>query len=441
MSNVTHVNTVQIETGNNAVAYTSGNISGLVDGQFGLFKKTSMLAVDAAGAAALSANEEVFIGIGVGGGEFQLAGPIKGRNAKTFAGSSFDAGLQQAVYVGRSGAAATTIAIPVENSTEYQLTVLIKDDQRPHGQKQTREVFSYTTSNAATQLEAVTAIASLFYMRKQNGSFKQYNDRFVGLQIVSDGTGTTAVMDNGFNAVNGSKQLIFATDLDYGVGAGTVVPGDYLELAYVDANGTAIVASYLVAGVDVANLTITLDIPFQGTTGAFANTTAERLSDVNAAAIDYSFYIVAENPSDDWNGIDTYEHVLFAASYFASDDAGIIGEQANIYEQSAAVPATGSGFQVHDLEYFAQGFQGVNSRTRWFDSHINPSFRSSVSVGYDILTIGFETEYRTDFQNTAKAPKAATLCFLEADTDQSTSFLAVLNGYFSTVVGFDVVAF
>lgn len=143
-----------------------------------------------------------------------------------------------------------------------------------------------------------------------------------------------------------------------------------------------------------------------------------------------------------WNKIDTFELVMFETAIGVVAHAG--GVIDSTVEEGASslvkfTPPTGNGYQVFDLVYFAQGYSGVNSRTRWFDSNINPENEAVVTESYDVITIGFDTAYRKDFQDVGRAPKSANLCFVAGGT-QSTGFVDILNDYFADVVGFDPVS-
>lgn len=444
MSNVNHVNTVQIESGANPVAGVGTPLQSLAKGQFALIESNTMTALDVAGAQALSANATVYIAVGQGGGEFLLSSKISGKDVTKYAGTDFASPMEQTMVVGGTSLAVTDITgLPIADETEYELIILIKDDQRVHGQKQTREVYSYVTGQSATQSEAAFAISSLFEARKQNGTDKKYGGRFVTLGVVASNTFATNG-DNPATVVKGSKVISFATAATYSGGT-DIAAGDVIQANTINSNGTSSYVNHLV--VSVNGLNVTLDTPIHniegatGGSGIWAAADIEAIPEAIVPTLNYGFEITALVPSDDWNGIDTYETVMFDASYFASKDPTNDGTQAPSATVVAYLPGAGTGYQVYDVEYFAQGYRGVNSRTRWFDKEINPDFAAVVSSSYDSLTIVFSTEYRTDFQNTAKAPKAANLFFLNGSTQGTTGFVDILNGWFADVLGQSPVTF
>jgi hypothetical protein len=431
MATLNQVNTVFVDNGA-AVAAVSTTLSSLAPGQFALVDANSMLALDVAGVGTnLNAKSTVYIAVGEVGGGFKLTNPIKGDSVKKYDGTGYSAAVNKILNVGTGG-------LPIANETEYELIVLINDDQRPHGQKQTRDVYSYTTSSAATQLELAIAINSLFWMRSQNGSIKEYNDRFVSLNVVGSSAFATN-FDNGFTATEGSKILEFGgTGAKYSTGSDIAV-GDYLKIQVTNVNGATVEYVWLVAGVDGA--TVTLDTPFNFASGAYANTTGQAIVEATADDDNYSFDIAGLTPSDSWNGIDTYEVVDFDSSFFASDNPGNDGDQAAVTVVNALEAGIGTGYQVHDMEYAAQGYLGVNSRTRWFDNNINPATDAVVTNAYDIVTIAYEKEFLGDFQQTLTSPCTATLALLDggAQATATTGFVAILDAWFEDVLGFGAV--
>jgi hypothetical protein len=428
MSNVNHVNTVHVGT-NAAVAAAGTKLQALAKGQMALVDSATMTALDVAGAQALSSRATVYIAVGEGGGTFKLSSAIKGNLVNSYAGQSYVAPVQKNMEVGKNAAGA--FLLPAEDETEYQLNILINDDQRPHGQKQTRDQYNYTTKVSATSGEVAFAIASLFGQKFANGNFKQYGSRWVTLGIVSDVTAGAVGVGEDMTFTFGSKVVSVAT-------TPTVAAGDYLEVTANDSNGTSKAYHYLIVDVDTTNDLVYLDTPFGLPSATVVVANLGTYNQATADAAEYAFDIIALVPTDDWNGIDEYEVVDFDASYFASANIGLDGEEADTNIVADTNPGTGTGYQVFDLVYHAQGYEGVNSRTRWFDHHINPDNEAVVGSAYDMLTIGFDAEFRSDFQDTQKAPKAATLALLDGEA-QSSGFVAILDGFFSDVLGFTAI--
>lgn len=150
---------------------------------------------------------------------------------------------------------------------------------------------------------------------------------------------------------------------------------------------------------------------------------------------------MAQDPMRSWNKIDEFEVVDFeSAISVVNTDYEAYGE---VTEAVALTIPQGSPYQVYDAKFKAEGYNGVNSRLRWFDSNINPDIYSQIdfSATYNNITVVFETEYRKDFQDIGKAPKSATIFTVDgsAQDDDTSGFVDILNGWFSSVLGFDAI--
>ena len=357
-----------------------------------------------------------------------------------FSATAFEAPKQLELRVGADGPAASDITglipiVGIQDETEYQLTILIKDDQRPHGQKQARDVYSHVTGINASEYEVAFSLLKLFATKGQNGSKKDYSGRFVGMDIISKGA-FSATADNDGVFVQNSKVVTFASGaLSGGVAIAT---GDVLQVEVTDSNGATKAISLKVESSDGTNVTLETPFMYAGGTVTSTDIDVKVAADASAASELYAFSITALKPSAYWNGIDTYETVLFDASFFESKNSGNDGESAPSFVSQAYIPGAGTGYQVHDMVYFAQGYRGVNSRMRWFDNNINPVNDADISASYGIVNINFEAEYRTDFQNKAKAPKSAQIAIVDGSAN-ATGFVAILNAYFGAL-GFGAVS-
>ena len=154
-----YVNTVHIGSGTNSGATTLATIQ---KGDLFLVNAKTMEVLDGTSVATLTQNDSVFIASGIGRvGEFRLSEKIVGREVTQYAGTEFIESKNQLTYVGYNALAGAG-SLPIEEEVEYQLNIVILDDQRVHGQKQTRELYNYTSGVGATQAEVAFAISSLF---------------------------------------------------------------------------------------------------------------------------------------------------------------------------------------------------------------------------------------------------------------------------------------
>lgn len=440
MSNVNHVNTIQIETGDNATAsITGGRLNALADGQFALVSSEGLVALTAVAAAALAPSSSVYIALGEGGGSFSLSGRIQGNMVTATSQTAHVAAVRQAQNVG-----SLTEGLTIADESEYNLNILFHQDHGIRHQKQVRAMYSVKTGVGATQYDVAWGIKELFEVKKQNGTVQDFGSRFVDLNVLTTvvhAEDTIAAVDMA-PILNSSFATITTDDTHYDTDK-TIAAGDVLIIQTYDGNGNNIDVCYKVKSftdTGTAGL-IEFTTPVRhingraggATSGVWDHTDIHVLSPnhstpVTLAAMEFYFRIEALDPMDDWNGIDTNETIRFD-SVFSDVSAG--GGYVNGTVATAYNPGVGTANQVFDMEYAAAGYKGVNSRVRWYDAGLNAASRVNMAWGYDTITIGYNAAYRTDFQNMALAPKTAQLFFNENDSVQANSFIDILNAYFN----------
>lgn len=133
-------------------------------------------------------------------------------------------------------------------------------------------------------------------------------------------------------------------------------------------------------------------------------------------------------------GIDKYEWVIFDAAFVAPST----GYAATYTLNTAANPGQGYWKQVNDVEEAAKGRLGDTSKRRVFDTRIESNVVEDAT--YNTIIIEHADIHGGNFQDTYRAP-LQTEIYIPTGSDQSayataTSTLAILNGYFSTQLGF-----
>lgn len=420
-----------IGDGQNSAAAASLTLATLQKGDLVLVKEDGTVVATNAAAAALPATEKVKIAQGLGNGQVKLSSPIQGNLVTKYTFDKYRAPVNQVLHIGFNG---TSQDITVADETEYQLNVLIKDDQRPHGQKQSIDRYHFRTDASATKGEVAFGIAKIFGQKKSNGTVKDYQGRFVKLEVLTNGAFLAS--DNNAVVVNGSKRVVFSTAAEYNTGT-AYAAGDIIRLGGTGAG----VGVYKIAS--VSGTTVTLETPYVGTSGTILAANSGHVADGGS----YGFQLTALTPV--WNGIDTYEIVVFDASFHNANDNSFEAPQTVTYSTKAD-QGSGTFRQVYDREYFAQGYEGVNSRREWYDSHINPPFAATEGVNYNAIAIEATIASLGDFSRERKNLTAVEI-FTPLVTDPPASgeqsneanedFVHILNGFFSTKLGFTAVDF
>lgn len=433
-SNVNRVNTVHIGDGVNSAAAATLTLPTIAKGDLVLLDDKYQVIGTNADALNLGINATVYVAVGIASGEAIISSPIVGGMVSKVGSSKYAPALPQIDYIGFNG---TGGSFTVNDESEYQLNIVTLDDQRVHGQKQTVERYNYTTDSDATQEELAFGIAFLFGQRKANGTNKTFNGRFVKLEVLTNGAFTAS--DNDVAVVQGSTRIVFNTAAEYGTGT-PYAAGDLIRLG-----GTG--ATEAVYKIDsVSGTTVTLTTPYQGTSGTILAANSGNV----AANGDFGFKITALTPV--WNGIDTYEYMKFDVSMY--DVKRSSSAPFTVTKAQKAYGGVGTYREVYDAEYFAQGYQGVNSRTEWWDKAFSrtPEFNADATKTYNVISVEFTGTERTDFQNTRTNPKSVQIYIPVVSTppvdgeqafNAGDEFVHIFNGFFgaSGALKFDNVSF
>ena len=414
MSNYNNVNRVLVGDGLN-----SGAVATLP-----LIKKGDLIVLDEKGnvvatntaAADLPKFEKVKIALGVADGKAILSSPIQGNTVSAFEGVAFRAPAEQVTYVGYNGTANT--GITVNASTEYRLRILINDDVKVNGQRQTIQDYNYAGTSGSTVSDAVDFISCLYSQKEYIDAY--FQDKVI-VERISDGTFTALNADA--TVVKGSKSV---TSTGHALAIGQ----------YVRIGGTGFANPiYKVKAVETDSFT--LDVPYLGASAVIGSA---NIGDV-AGASEFGFKLsalsqeamISRNANEPY---DQYEWIIFDA-YFNEADDRTFESIATVTKATAVDPGNGFWKQVAQQEEDAKGNLGDTSKRRWYDKRID----SNVIAGteYDTVVITHSDVHRGDFQGLYNAP-LKTEIYIPAGSDQASdsgnNFVHILNGFFGTQLGF-----
>ena len=419
MSNYNNVNRVLVGDGVN-----SGAIAALP-----LIKKGDLIVLDEkgnvvstnVGAALLPKFEKIKIALGIADGKAILSSPIQGNTVSAFEGVAFRAPAEQVTYIGYNGTVSTGLNIAA--STEYRLRILVEDDVKVHGQRQTIQDYNYVGTSGSTISDAVDAIACLYAQKDYTDAY--FQDKVL-VERISDGTFTALAADA--TVVKGSKTV---TSTAHGLAAGS-----YIRIGAATFDGTI----YKVKAV-TAN-TITLDVPYLGASGVIA---AASVGGV-AGGTEFGFKLtglsqealISRNANEPY---DQYEWILFNAYFSEADDRSFESAATNT-KVVGVDPGNGFWKQIAEQEEAAKGYLGDTSKRRWYDKRIDSNVKAGTE--YDTLVITHADVHRGDFQGVYNAP-LKTEVYIPNGSDQGlnsgNNFIHILNGYFNGQLGFPIVTF
>lgn len=389
-TNRNYVNSVHVTSGVNLTAEATLTIGNMQAGDIAVLnvKTGAIIATNSAGAA-LGDGELVKIVSGLEGGGVRYSKAFSRSSITGVKANKYKVGTSQVSYVGFNGVDGT---IPSEASTEYRLEVEIKHRQRIRGLKVGGDAIYITTpATGNTPVGTAMQFAELFDVRKSNGSYKDYGMKFVELDVVTSGTASNS--DNDASVTKGSPVIVFDTAAEHGTGTAYSV-GDYIRIGA----GGATSPVYQIKGID--GLEITLNRPYLGATdGSIASA---QLTSISEAGFKLTGMAQEKHP------IDTFEWLRFTARMGTGDPYA--GEPAVIIRTPVvATPGNGVSGQVYDAEYFAEGYEGVQSRRNFWDGAINPNSMVAANGKYHTVSLSFLVEADDQFQNKRSWPCKADM--------------------------------
>lgn len=428
MSNYNNVNRVLIGDGTNSGPIT--HISGIQKGDLFFLDEKGNIVPDVATAQALPKHERVKIAVGIGPGEAILSSPIQGNTVSKYEGTTYVAPQEMVTYLGYNGTAGTGIA--VTEGTEYRLRVLINDDQRTNGQRQTLADANYT----APTNDAIDTISPLVCLFTQTDYTHNYFQDKVCVEKVADAVGAAVV--GGVDVIAGSDLITVPTGLVTTVGTGLRIGGSAFsfpvfivdEIVSVNAGGS---------GVDVFKVD-------QAYTGPTATAIAADAFDATAGAIEWGIKLTGKPQTSFINRgenepLDEYEWIIFEGAFTDANDLASTQYAALETVDTQANPGQGYWKQVADREEHAKGYLGDTSKRRFHDKRIDSN--TEVGVGYDSVIITHADVHGGNFQDTYRAPLKTETYIPTGGTGQGdpAGFIGILNGFFSDVLGFGAITF
>lgn len=385
MSTITRVKSVLVS--NETGANTGTSLSTIVEGDVLVLNRAMANLTGTPTITSAADNDLIYIAIGTGEvGEFKLSHGIQVRNISKVEKEAYSAAVKQISYIGFNGTSGT---FSVENDTEYQLIVRIKDTYRIQPQRPTFHKYHILSDSTATEIEVLSSA-----VRKANADVNLK----VSAVLVTNGTFTA--LTNNATVVNGSKTV---TSTAHGLAV-----GDLVRIGGTGATSPV----YLVATITDAN-TFELDTTYQGTSGTVL---AANIGEISAQT---SYGIQLTGKALSVKAPDLYPGELGFEVSFAPE----IGDAVTVTHSTVKDDGKGVWQQIRDEEYFAQGYDGITNRIK-FPTNI-PSTIAASGNQYGTIVIEHRDGHGGNFQDIMTSPLTTMIAI---DTNgASTKYDAVVN--------------
>lgn len=291
--------------------------------------------LDTAAWAALPATGQFFIVQGKGTGKPLMKSPILTKGKINMTLSRHKEAVQQITVIGYNG---TTGALPVASNTDFWIKIRKRDNDAAN-RSQPMSLFAgpVKTDATATQAELASMLAKSGYVNFR----KEPGNGYLRFELICDNAGAATTAATGtLTATNGSNFVAASVS-----GAAEFTVGSFVRF------GTAVTDPvYKVKAVAVAGLT--LDTPYNGTSGTFVAGAAEFITPVLAAAANFGVRILGVIDVFDVNSFRDYYANRFTATF--SDATTLVSHM------QGAQNGNGMWQQVAMDEYMSYGYEGQN---------------------------------------------------------------------------------
>jgi len=426
-TNRNFVNSTHIGSGVNQTAEASLTLRNMGIGDMAIINAETgaVIPTNAAGAA-LAPSTLVKIVTGLSGGGIRYTKAFSKNTLSGVAANVYAPGVDQISYVGFNGVSGN---LPSEAGQEYRLDVEIQHRQRIRGEKVGGDSFFITASTVnSSAIETARRFMLLFNTRKSNGTYKNYKDKYVRGGIIADGT--LAASTQAVEVTYKSPKITFTTAA--ADANGTYAIGDWLRL------GGSVNTTQVYNVIKVDGLTLTLDRVYEGANDSLATSASGRLTDITFAGLVFTGIPQKDKP------LDTFEWLKFVTRVVTGDPLSPDAGATVTTDAVLAYPGNGVTGQVKDVEYFSDGYEGVNSRTEFYDAAINGPSDVVNTALYHTVALDFLSEADDQFQGKRTFPCRANL-FLAVGANQvpvdgeqaynaGNEFLHILNGVCGTSV-------
>ena len=424
MSNYTRVGLTLIGDGANVALPASTTLPTISAGDLFVTDENNNILANATASAAISRSAGVKIIQGTGPGKFISTDLIRGMYTSNYTGKVYAAPTEQITYVGYDAVAGTGNLAVLDN-TSYELIVALLDGRRIHGEQQTRSVYSYKTPATGSSLSNL-AFGVLYNSEQRLLQSLPGGTNYVKVEVVSNGTHTVLAASATLTTTYGSPTVIASA------GGHGVVAGDTIRIG----GAGATFGIYTVKSVN--GTSITLNNIYVGASATAVP--AGKMTVITSYGFKLSGLAVPTNiPTD------TYTKVQFDASFGIAD---VDTNYVQVSTQQKVFYGQGYWEQVKDAQFNSQAYLGITNRTL-FPVVPMPTYYV-VGATYDTVVIEYSSDTRGDFQDTQNDPKKAIIYIAQvtvpaasgeqAGYTTATDFVSILNGYFSTTVGFPAIS-
>ncbi len=333
---------------------------------------------------------------------------IKNRASITsFLGKTDAAATQQLSYVGYNG---SDKSIDELSSNSYEIRFKLTEGDRQGFGSQPVIANEFKSDLTASQAEVAVGLHIAFAgSMGKSAEAPARVERVVKAASITDS-------ENIFTVLNGSKYVTVTTQAEW-VGNIAMAAGDVFRIGTSGSGAASTDPAYVIDS--ISSLVITLDVPFQGVSGAIPATDVALVTTPTDWGLKFTGlargFTVGKQGS-----INNIVRFILGIDNF--------GTTIVTYD-TAASEGTGTYRQIAELEWFLQSNEG-NEYRRDF---MHTTARSDVESGetYDTLSIGFFSDDNAGLAMLQRSPKQLLLAFVTgfSTTEASDAVIETLENF------------
>ena len=396
-----------LTVGDSSVATTTGDISGLNQGEIGIFTPSGVRLTESSAAAA--PDQDFVIVQGRGTATPIVSKKLSGANVKSSRAVITTPATEQIDYIGYNTVSGAIDAV----NDELYIARLHMDQSITSNQGQIQVKHGqYLSGPLATEVEIADGLIVSFINNFSRDAEKQaIFERVTSSTVTANTTGALTV-------INGSKFVTAATDIDNG---GSVA-GDYMEIGGIAYK----VVAYNVGGAQVAEL----DVPYQGAS--------------NAALAGTGFITAANSITGNWGvkltGV-PLKYSLGKISYRKAKWVTALQSFGTtpVTNSQASYVGLGTVELAEEMEFFYRANDGNDLRMG--EPNIFHAIKDVTNQTYDSIHIeveetgGFTTRNKRSINYLLLIPNSTPSYADTATADDITDILEILTGGTGAVTG------
>ncbi len=321
---------------------------------------------------------------------------IDGANVIAYSGKSYVAPQEQISYLGFNG---TSGSIDKSGTADYVLRLNFKEDKTIWSHYSNTRIWRYEPVATTDQID----IANYFAIQASNDSFSKSEVKVERLINVA-ATGTDAAT---FTFTTGSPTVTTSV-------AATAVAGDYVR-SVTGVTGPA----YKIKSVE-STTSLTLDQPFQGTSGAVA--TPDYILAATAATAPFGIKFTGKAQTF------TVGKFKYVKVKFDITTSNFLNTTLTLSQESTR--GSGTGQEVAELEFMSVGFDGAIDK--FWDSAPTGRADAVSTSNYDIITIEYMVNSSVEVVSGNKPARQLLILAIIDGAAQTTNILAQLNPWMSS---------